>query len=72
MSADDCKAHLLRELDGTACRCGRTKQPRQTFCRGCYYSLPVPTRRALYRRFGKGYEEAYAAAAEHLDARRAS
>ena len=52
-------SQLARELIGTTCRCGNSKQTKQTFCRKCYYSLPPEMRRALYRRMGEGYEEAY-------------
>lgn len=61
---------LIDELSSTACRCGKNKRPRNTFCTGCYYSLPQPMPVALYHRVGQGYEEAYAAAAEFLDARK--
>lgn len=57
---------LIRELNGNRCRCGETKAEGQTFCRRCYYQLPKAMRSALYRRVGAGYEEAYAAAANHL------
>jgi hypothetical protein len=57
---------LLQELQGTVCRCGRNKQARQTFCGGCYRALPRAMQLALYRRFGSGYEEAYAAAVAEL------
>ena len=59
-------SQLTRELIGTACRCGNLKQPKQTFCRKCYYSLPEEMRRALYQRMGEGYEEAYFRACARL------
>lgn len=58
---------LIAELRGGLCRCGAAKQPRQTFCRSCYFTLPAKMRSALYRRIGEGYEQAYQAAADHLD-----
>ena len=58
--------NLVRELRGTACRCGNVKHSMQTFCAGCYYKLPGEMRRALYRRMGDGYEDAYSAAAKRL------
>lgn len=58
---------LLKELIGGVCRCGRAKRPHETFCKGCYWSLGNNERRALYKRMGEGYEEAYAAAAAFLD-----
>lgn len=60
---------LIAELQGTVCRCGGTKQAGNTFCRGCFYSLPKPLRGALYRRVGQGYEQAYQAAAAALSQR---
>jgi hypothetical protein len=59
--------HLIEELGGGRCRCGRVKRSGQTFCGGCYHALPLPARTALYRRVGEGYEEAYAAAVRILD-----
>jgi len=63
---------LIAELAGTVCRCGSTKVARQTFCKRCYYRLPEFLRRALYRRVGQGYEQAYAQAAKMLDTPEAS
>lgn len=59
---------LVRELVGTTCRCGRSKIEKRTFCATCYWSLPKDVRKRLYSRIGEGYEEAYAEAAELLDA----
>jgi len=50
---------LLDELVGQVCRCLAPKAMKQTFCRRCYYRLPVALRNALYREMGHGYEEAY-------------
>ncbi len=61
---------LIRELRGTICRCGKPKQPKQTFCRACYYALSPDIRTALYRRIGAGYEEAYYTATSELSQRR--
>jgi len=60
---------LIRELRGNVCRCGKPKQPKQTFCRKCYFSLPEEKRQALYSRVGEGYAEAYEDAICELDAR---
>jgi hypothetical protein len=57
---------MMLELRGTVCRCGRTKQMKQTFCPTCYLALPRAKRLALYSRFGEGYEEAYATAVAYL------
>jgi hypothetical protein len=57
----------MRELMADVCpACGETKLKRQSFCAKCYHVLPVPMRRALYLRFGRGYEEAHAAAHDYL------
>lgn len=60
---------LLRELYGEICRCGGSKVSKQTFCRGCYMSLPRDVRLMLYQRIGAGYENAYAEAVRFLDAK---
>jgi hypothetical protein len=59
-------SNLARELIGTTCCCGQPKATKQTFCPKCYYSLPQAMQRALYRRMGEGYEEAYFRARERL------
>ena len=58
---------LVAELAGLRCRCGAVKIPRQTFCRRCYRLLPRSLAKALYKRMGEGYEDAYAAACAHLE-----
>ena len=58
---------LVAELAGLRCRCGAVKIPRQTFCRRCYRLLPRSLAKALYKRMGAGYEDAYAAACAHLE-----
>lgn len=58
---------LVRELAGPTCFCKRVKTPGETFCKWHYFSLPADMKRALYKRLGAGYEEAYAAAKEFLE-----
>lgn len=58
---------LVSELQGRRCRCGKEKNRSQTFCRACYFLLPEPMRKALYRRLGQGYEEAYQAAVDYFN-----
>ena len=58
---------LTAELAGLRCRCGGVKMFRQTFCRRCYRLLPRAIAKALYKRMGEGYEDAYAAACAHLE-----
>lgn len=60
---------LINELRGNVCRCTRPKSRGQSFCRGCYFSLPQALRGRLYRLIGAGYEEAYSEAAAIIDAR---
>lgn len=61
------KFDYVRELIGTACRCGAPKKTRMTFCTRCYFALPKRMRDNLYRDVGSGYEQAYDAAAKLLD-----
>jgi len=58
---------LIQELRGVVCRCGREKHSGETFCKACYFRLPPLLRRALYKRVGEGYENAYAEACGFLD-----
>lgn len=52
----------IADLSSTTCpACKKTKKARQTFCRSCYYKLPISKRQDLYKRVGEGYEEAYEA-----------
>lgn len=67
MSSDVSTYKLLNEFEGTRCRCGARKMRRQSFCRRCYYSLPKKLRINLYRRIGRGYEEAYQVAVDYLE-----
>lgn len=54
------------ELGCQKCRCGLSKDKGVTFCRHCYFSLPATYQRALHRKLGEGYTEAYAAAVRYL------
>lgn len=51
----------------TICRCDRRKKKGMSFCPPCYRRLPLEMRNALYRRLGKGYEEAYDDAVKYLE-----
>jgi hypothetical protein len=64
------KRSVLGEFLGERCACGAPKQSRMSHCRGCYRSLPKAMQSALWRRFGEGYEEAFAASVEWLRAKR--
>lgn len=54
----------ILELAGAVCFCGRDKNPKETFCKVHYFSLPRGMRNALYRLVNHGYEEAYKSARE--------
>lgn len=65
------RLEILESLGSTKCEpCGMSKAPRMSHCRGCYFALPQAMRRALYKRFGEGYEEAYEASLQFLRERR--
>lgn len=64
---------ILRGLGSLECEaCGGRKRPKQSHCRDCFFALPAELRRALYRRFGAGYEEAYEESLKFLAARQGS
>jgi hypothetical protein len=50
---------ILRSLDCNRCICGKRKKEMMSHCRSCYFSLPPENRKALYRKFNQGYQEAY-------------
>ena len=70
MARHETQTRLIRELKGTECRCGSEKQPDKTFCTKCYWSLPKSMRSDLYKRVGRGYEQAYERAVKFLETRR--
>jgi len=49
----------LDSLMSNGCLCEGKKQRGHSFCWRCYNELPAQMKRALYRRIGDGYEEAY-------------
>jgi hypothetical protein len=57
---------LYVELQSTVCLCGQKKQGGHSFCFKCYRSLQPQMRQHLYRPMGRGYEEAFEAAARRL------
>lgn len=61
---------LIRELRSDTCRCLRPKGAGKTFCYTCYKLLPPEQQKALYKRIGQGYEEAYTDAERTLKAHR--
>jgi len=50
---------LLKELKSNECACGSYKKEGNSFCYKCYSGLPDDMQKALYQRFGNGYEIAY-------------
>jgi len=50
---------LLKELKSNECACGKYKKEGMSFCYNCYQGLPDDMQKALYNRFGLGYEQAY-------------
>lgn len=61
---------IVQELNGRTCRCGKPKGKEKTFCPSCYSTLPREMQLTLYKRVGKGYEEAYQACVKHLTSRK--
>ena len=59
---------LVASLRGHVCPgCGRDKASHTTVCMDCFKALPYTIKTELYRSFGHGYEEAFAAAMRHLE-----
>ncbi len=51
---------MLKIFIGTECPvCTKTKDPNTAFCKSCYRELPIPMQRALWKRFGQGFEKAF-------------
>lgn len=46
--------------------CPAPKQKGKSFCTKCYFKLPVEQRKALYMKFGQGYELAFLRAMKTL------
>jgi hypothetical protein len=55
-----------RALLSETCMCRKRKKARNAFCLDCYLRLPLAMQKALWRRVGHGFEEAYATAKEYL------
>jgi len=53
------RTFYFSELKSDGCMCGRPKQSGRSFCYGCYKKLPPEVQKALYRKIGNGYEQAY-------------
>jgi hypothetical protein len=51
---------ILRTFVETVCPvCEKEKDPNTAFCKRCYRELPIPMQRALWKRFGQGFEKAF-------------
>lgn len=56
-----------RELGEKKCAgCGKSKEPKKSFCAACYFSLPKGMQRALYSNLASEYASAYDAAKDWL------
>jgi tRNA(Ile2) C34 agmatinyltransferase TiaS len=65
--SESSRQQAWNELKSQVCpACNRQKDDFKSFCRRCYFALPEDMKKALYRRFGHGYEEAHEEAREHL------
>lgn len=63
---------IFTSFSGQSCPgCLGWKEKRMAFCVGCYSNLPKHMQKALFRRFGSGFEEAHEAALNWLLADRA-
>lgn len=61
------RRQLIESLRSPVCpACANTKKVRQSFCGGCYGSLPRLVKKDLYQLIGNGYEDAFDAAMAHL------
>lgn len=61
------RREILESLGSTVCgACGGVKREKMSHCTSCYYALPQFMRKALYKRFGEGYEEAYEDSLKYL------
>lgn len=58
----------IEVLKSEECQCERWKRQKMAFCWHCYKQLPQDMQRALYRRIGDGFEEAYEDAVKWLTA----
>lgn len=53
------RAFYIETRKAEECLCGREKSSGRSFCYRCYKELPGDMQRALYRKMGDGYEEAF-------------
>ncbi len=62
------RLEILESLGSKLCGgCGKSKRPKMSHCRSCYYALPPKMRSDLYQGFGCGYEEAYEESLRYLE-----
>jgi len=65
-NVDPPKNDYVRILQSNECACDRGKQSGKAFCFRCFKALPGDMQRALYKRVGQGFEEAYEEAVKWL------
>lgn len=60
-------AQAYRELGETKCAaCGKSKEPKKSFCASCYFSLPKQMQKSLYSVQPSQYASNYDAAKDWL------
>lgn len=63
------RAFYIKSINSNECPgCDSYKKERKSFCYKCFKSLPNDMQRALYKRFGSGYEAALDDALKYLEA----
>lgn len=60
------EAQARTALISEKCECGQPKVKRQSFCRACYFELPMTMRSNLYKPFSDGYAEIWSEAKDYL------
>ena len=53
------RLEILDMLQSRKCVCGSDKSTMRSHCSYCFHQLPPEAGRALYRKFGNGYEAAF-------------
>src|SRR5207253_10156193 len=57
----------IKQLLSTTCEaCGKSKLPKMSFCRNCYFELTPRLRKLLYSDVGAGYQQYYLSALNYL------
>ena len=61
------REEILAMLTGAKCRCGAKKRGGRALCDRCFTKLPVKMKLSLFKRSGKGFEEAFETVEKFLD-----